>query len=55
MQLLENNEKTVSLFNEWCSSDENIHEAIKRLTKKGILKYGFQLVKKFLLTSIDYS
>lgn len=37
-------ERTVNLFNDWATGEEDIHQLIKRLTIKGIFKYGFQLV-----------
>jgi hypothetical protein len=42
MMFLSREERGVNCFNEWCElEDQDIYQTIKKLTIKGIIKYGF--------------
>jgi len=47
MMHLDREERALNLYNKWCHSKErDIHEVIDDLVYRGIVKYGFQLVRE---------
>ncbi|CDW76184.1 multidrug resistance-associated protein 4 isoform x3 [Stylonychia lemnae] len=43
LQHLQREDRSVNVYNDWCQTDDSIHQVIKRLTHRGVIKYSFQL------------